>query len=75
MGLLDPDGAEEGGDLVGIDLGRVGAGGLVAIARARKVECDAAEVLGVGGQLEGIASVIGGQVRDSRSDSPSPCTS
>ena len=28
VGVLDPDGAEEGGDLVGIDLGRVRPGGL-----------------------------------------------
>jgi hypothetical protein len=64
MGLLDPDGAEEGGDLVGIDLSRVRPGGFVALARARKVQRDAAEVRGVGRQLERIASMIGGQLRD-----------
>jgi len=64
VGLLYPDGPEEGGDLVGIDLGRVRPGGLVALARAWKVKRDAAEALGVGRELERIASMIGGQVRD-----------
>jgi hypothetical protein len=32
VGLLDPDRAEEGRDVVGIALGRVGAGRLVALA-------------------------------------------
>jgi hypothetical protein len=31
VGLLDPDGAEEGGDLIGMALGRVRAGRLVAL--------------------------------------------
>ena len=44
--LLDPDGVEEGGDLVGMAVGRVWAGRLVALAGAWKVDCDAAEVLG-----------------------------
>ena len=64
VGLLDPDGAEEGGDLVGIALGRVRPGRLVALARAGKVDRDAAEVLGVGRQLERVAGVVGGRVRD-----------
>ena len=38
VGLLDPDGAEEGGDLVGVALGRVRPGRLVALARAGKVD-------------------------------------
>ena len=53
-----------GGDLVGVALGRVRAGGLVALARAGKIDRDAAEVLGVGRELERIAGVVGGQVRD-----------
>src|SRR5207248_10054393 len=64
VGLLDPDGAKEGGDLVSIALGRVRPGGLVALARAGNVERDAAEVLGVGRELERIAGVVGGQVRN-----------
>ena len=62
--LLDPDGAEEAGDLVGVALGRVRPGRLVALARAREIDRDAAEVLGVGRQLERVAGVVGGQVRD-----------
>jgi hypothetical protein len=49
---LDPDSVEEGGDLVGVALGGVRSGRLVALSRAGKVECDAAEVLRVGRQLE-----------------------
>ena len=64
VGMLDPDGAEECGDLVGVALGRVGAGWLVAVARARKIDGDAAEMLGVGRQLERKAGVVGGKVRD-----------
>ena len=37
VGPLDPDGAEEGGDLIGIALGRVRPRRLVALARAGKV--------------------------------------
>ena len=64
VGVVDPDDVEEGGDLVGIALGRVGAGRLVAVARAGKIDRDAAEVLGVGRHLERIAGVVGGEVRD-----------
>jgi hypothetical protein len=64
VGLFDSDGVEEGGGLVGIALGRVRPGRLVALARARKVERDAAEVLGIRGQLKRVAGVIGGQIRD-----------
>lgn len=60
--LLDPDGAQERGDLIGVALGRVRPGGLVALARAGKVDRDTAEVLGVRRQLEGVAGVVGGQV-------------
>jgi hypothetical protein len=48
VGGLDPDGAEEAGDLIGVGLGRVRPGRLVALAGAREVDRDAAEVLGVG---------------------------
>jgi hypothetical protein len=44
MRLLDPDGAEERGDLVGVRLGRVRPGGLVALAGAGQVDGDAPEV-------------------------------
>ncbi len=62
--LLDADGPEEGGDLVGMALGRVRPGRLVALSRAGKVDGDAAEVLGVGRQLERPAGVVGGRVGD-----------
>jgi hypothetical protein len=64
MGLLDPDGTEEGGDLVGLAVGRVRPGRLVALARAGKIERDAAELLGVGRQLERPAGMVGSRVRD-----------
>ena len=61
---LDADRGHECGHLVGVGVGRVRAGRLVALARARQVDRDAAEVLGVGGQLERVAGVIGAQVGD-----------
>jgi hypothetical protein len=58
VGPLDPDRAEEGGDLVGLAVGRVRAGRLVALARAGTIDRDAAEVLGVGRELERPAGVV-----------------
>jgi hypothetical protein len=71
---LDPDGVEEGGDLVGIAIGRVRPGRLVALTRAGKIDGDAAEVLGVGRQLERPADVVGRRVRDQQKRL-APCTS
>jgi hypothetical protein len=51
---LDTDRAQEGGDLIGVDLGRVGPCRLVALAGPGKVDRDAAEVLDVRRQLEGV---------------------
>src|SRR6476620_8511543 len=64
VGSLDPDGAEEGGDLVGLAVGRVRPGRLVALARAGKIEGDASEVLGVGRQLERPAGMVSRGVGD-----------
>src|SRR6266545_6813929 len=64
VGPLDPDCAQEGGDLVGMAVGRVRSWRLVALARAGKVDRDAAEVLGVRRQLERVAGVVRGRVRD-----------
>ena len=64
MGLLDADGPHEGGDLVGVDLGGVRSGGLVALARAGKIYRDATEVLGVARKLKRVARVVGAQIRD-----------
>ena len=61
---FDPDRAQEGGNLVGVAVGRVRPGRLVALARAGKVDRDAAEVLGVRRQLERVAGVVRGRVRD-----------
>jgi len=64
VGPLNPYRAEEAGHLVRVALGRVRPRRLVAFARARKVDRDTAEVLGVGRELERIAGVVGAQVRD-----------
>jgi hypothetical protein len=64
MRPLDPDCAQEGGNLIGVPVGRVRSGRLVALARAGKVDRDAAEVLGVRRQLECVAGVIRRRVRD-----------
>jgi hypothetical protein len=61
VGRLDTDDAEEGGDLIGITLGRVRTGRLVALAGPRKVDCDAAKVPDIGWKLECIARVVGGR--------------
>jgi hypothetical protein len=72
---LDPDGAEESGDLVGMAVGGIRPGRFVACAGAGKVDRDAAEVLGVGGELERVAGVVGGRVRDQQQRLALPCTS
>jgi len=64
VSVLDPDGAEEGGDLVGLAVGRVWPGRLVALAGAGKVNGDAIEVLGVRRELERPACVVGRGVGD-----------
>src|ERR687886_2898326 len=64
VSLLNSDRTEEAGELVGIAIGRVRPGRLVALTRAGKVDRDAAEVLGVGGELERVAGVVRGQVWD-----------
>jgi hypothetical protein len=64
MRPLDPDGAEEGGDLVGITIGRVRPCGLVALTRARQIDGDTPEVLGVGGELKRITGGVRGGVGD-----------
>jgi hypothetical protein len=75
MSPLDPDGAEEGGDLVGMAVGRVRAGRLVAFACPGKVDGDAAEVPGIGGQLERPAGVGGRGIEDEQKRLAFPCTS
>ena len=72
---LDLDRVEEGRELVGVALGRVGPRGLCALARAGKVDADAAEVLGVGRELEGVAGVVGARVRDEQQRLARPCSS
>jgi hypothetical protein len=67
---LDARGGHERGHLVGVALGRVGAGRLCALARARQVDRDAAEVLGVGRQLERVAGVVGAGVGDEQERLP-----
>jgi hypothetical protein len=64
VGALDAEDAEERGDLVGIAIGRVRPGRLVALTRAQEVDRDAAEVLGVGRKLERVAGVVRRRVRD-----------
>ena len=64
VGRFDPDSPEEGRDLVGIALGRIRPCSLVAFTRAGKIYRDTAEMLGIGPQLERVARVVSGQVRD-----------
>src|SRR6476619_1309843 len=62
--VLYPDRTEERGDLVGMAVGRIRTGRLVALTCAGKVDGDAAEMLRVGRQLERPAGVVGRRVRD-----------
>jgi hypothetical protein len=62
--LVDPERLQEGRDIVGHELRRVITGGLVALSRAARIDRDAREVLGVLGDLEGVAGVVRGEVRD-----------
>src|SRR5262245_59211990 len=64
VGPLDPDSTKEGGDLVGLDFGRVRPERLIALTSAGKIERDAAEMLGVRRQLERPAGVVGRRVVD-----------
>jgi hypothetical protein len=59
---VDAQFGHEGGDVVGVLLGRVGALGLVALPRPPQVDRDAGVVLGELGELEGVAGVVGGEI-------------
>ena len=64
MRPLDADRRHEGGDVVGEELHRIGPLRLVGLARAARVDRDAGEMLGVVGDLEGVAGVVGGGIGD-----------
>ena len=64
MGLLDPDRFHECGDVVGEQFGRIGPGRLVGLARPARIKRNAGEMLGVVGDLEGVAGVVGGEIGD-----------
>src|SRR5262249_29350797 len=63
MRALDTDRLHECGDVVGKQLGRVWPGRLVAFAGAAWIERNAGEVLGIVADLEGVASVVRGEIR------------
>src|SRR4030095_13764761 len=58
MDPIQPDGGDEGGDIVRKELGRPGPAWLVAFAGAAQVERDAGKLLGVVGDLKGIAGIV-----------------
>jgi hypothetical protein len=72
---LDGEGIEQVGQPAGVVLGGGPALGDRAFARARQIDGDAPEALGVDGKLECPAGVVGRQARDEQRGSPSPATS
>jgi len=58
----DAQGLHQGGHVVGDDFRRVGRIRLLRLASPAGIERDAAELLGVVGDLEGVAGVVGGEV-------------
>ena len=64
MRFLDADHGHEGGDVIGEQFGRIGAVWLVGFARPARIERNASEMLGVVGDLERVAGVIGCEIRD-----------
>src|ERR1700678_2628122 len=64
MRFLDADRSHEGGDVVGEQFSRIGSVGLVGLAGAAGSGGTAGEMLGIVSDLEGVAGVVGGKVRD-----------
>ena len=64
MRALDADRLHEGGHVVGEQLHRIGALWFVGLARSARVERDAGELLGVIGDLKGVAGMVGGKIGD-----------
>ena len=64
MRPLYADRLHEAGDVVGEQFGRIGPVRLVGLARAARIERDAGEMLGVVGDLERVAGVVGGEIGD-----------
>lgn len=64
MRLWDSQGPHERGNIVGENLGGIGAVRFVGFASPSEVEGDAGVMLGIFCHLKGITGVIGGQVRN-----------
>src|SRR3989442_6638132 len=64
MGPLDPDGVHEPRNVICEDLGGVASSWLVGLTGAPQVNGDAREVLRVLSNMERIAGLVRGQVRD-----------
>lgn len=62
MRFADPQSLHKRGNVIGKILGSVGAIEFVRFSRSPKIQGDAGKVFGVLGYLEGVTSVIGGQV-------------
>ena len=61
MGLLDIRGLQEGGNIVRGQFCRICGLNFIRFARAANLERETRKVLGILGQLEGTAGMIGGQ--------------
>jgi hypothetical protein len=61
---IQPDGGDEGSNIVCKELGRIGPGRLVAFASAARIDRDTGETLSVVRDLKGITCIVGGKVGD-----------
>ena len=64
MRCLDSDRGHEGGDVIGEQLGRISALWLVAFTRPARIKRNAGEMLGIFGDLEEVAGVVSGEIRN-----------
>ena len=71
MRPLHTDRLHEDGDVVGEQFHRVDAVRLVGLARTARIDGDASEMLGIIGDLEGVAGIVGGEIGNE--DKRLPC--
>src|SRR6516225_9749164 len=66
MRPLHADRLHEGGNVIGEQFRRIGGLRLVALAGAARIHGNTGKALGVIGDLEGIAGIVGGQIGDEK---------
>jgi hypothetical protein len=64
MRLLRSNSLHKSGDVVGKQLDRIGATGLVGLARTAWIDGDTGELFSIVCDLEGITCIVSGEVRE-----------